>query len=479
MRILWILLLGVATQAGALEFPATRSGQAAQAWFEAFAAGPEALHSWVEHWRDRESLARTSVDDRVARFGQVQEMFGGLTAYRILEQDERRTVVLAQTEDGAGWFQLSWESQAEIPFKISSMAFAPAAPPEDADPAFGEWTTFAELLQNARDAANAPALAAAVVVGREIVEADAVGVCSERSDEAVIAEDAFHIGSITKSFTALLLAHHVECGRLDWERNLGELLPDVEMKDAYRAVTISELLRHRGGIPPYTYVSDEEELELQALGDEPRQARAAFVRRVLREDPSGVPGGAMNYSNAGFAILGHICELIDENSYEVQIQQVIFDPLKMSTAGFGWPPRVLGHGRAQGAHEPDDPYRVGSYLAPAGDIHCSAGDLARYAAEMMKLMQGRGGILSAPTAAALFQVGAYEDANYASGWVHELDEDGKPMFWHNGSAGTFYSLLRIHPMDERAVVVLLSSASPAAQSVSSALAAELLDAEQP
>ena len=90
-----------------------------------------------------------------------------------------------------------------------------------------------------------------------------VGVREAGTERAAKVSDRFHIGSVTKSMTATMIARLIERGELSWELTLGKALADVEMHPVYREVTLHQLLRHRAGIVAHL---THEDAELQRLG---------------------------------------------------------------------------------------------------------------------------------------------------------------------------------------------------------------------
>jgi CubicO group peptidase (beta-lactamase class C family) len=98
--------------------------------------------------------------------------------------------------------------------------------------------------------AKLPAVAGALFTAERIEDQSAVGVRRLGADAAVTVGDRWHIGSITKSFTATLVARFVERGDLNlkWTQTLGELL-GAERAKAYATVTIEQVLSYRAGMP--------------------------------------------------------------------------------------------------------------------------------------------------------------------------------------------------------------------------------------
>ena len=94
--------------------------------------------------------------------------------------------------------------------------------------------------------------------------------------------DVFHIGSCTKSMTATLTAMLIEEGKLRWDTTIAEVFPELKgkMDQQYEAVTVEQLLKHRGGVPgappPAAWKRAWEEKGT------PTQQRREFIEAVLR-----------------------------------------------------------------------------------------------------------------------------------------------------------------------------------------------------
>lgn len=119
-------------------------------------------------------------------------------------------------------------------------------------------TSLAPLLQPLLAEHGLPALAAAAVQDGRIIAAGAVGTRRWGSDTPVGIDDAFHIGSVTKAMTSLLVAMLFEDGRLRWDTTVAEAFPDLAagMDAGLRGVTLTQLLSHTGGLPMDNEVLD-------------------------------------------------------------------------------------------------------------------------------------------------------------------------------------------------------------------------------
>ena len=229
-----------------------------------------------------------------------------------------------------------------------------------------------------------PACASAVIADGRITAIGATGVRRVDSDVRVTVDDIWHIGSCTKSMTALLVGMLVDAGKLRWDMSLPEALPGVPCDPGWRGVTLGHLVTQRSGIPLMTRA---EWRSLDVGGGTPREQRAAFARKLLSMAPAKPPG-KFDYSNSGYGLLGAIIERAGDASFEDLLRKHIFEPLHLTTAGFGAPAtpgktdQPWGHRRTGEKLTPVPPSPENQFphaLAPAASVHMSLTDFARYA----------------------------------------------------------------------------------------------------
>src|SRR2546427_1927386 len=108
-----------------------------------------------------------------------------------------------------------------------------------------------QALEVIRKKRNLPALAVVVVKDGKIFDRAAVGVRKSGDPALVTTNDVFHIGSCTKPMTATLTAMLIEAGKLRWDTTIADVSPELKgrMDKQYEAVTVEQLLHHRGGVP--------------------------------------------------------------------------------------------------------------------------------------------------------------------------------------------------------------------------------------
>jgi CubicO group peptidase (beta-lactamase class C family) len=342
----------------------------------------------------------------------------------------------------------------------------------------------APLLQPVLDRCKVPALAAAVVRADGPVRVGAVGVRQAGRKEKVTADDRFHIGSCTKAMTATLCARLVEQGKLSWATTLGAGFPDLAaaMHKDYRGVTLEQLLTNRGGFP--TDVPDPLWKEVWQLHGKPTAARAHLLKALTAEPPAAPPGGMFLYSNAGFAAAGHLAERVTKKPWEALMKEQLFTPLGMKSAGFGAPgsagavDQPRGHSAEGKAVVPsakgsDNPSGIG----PAGTVHCTMADWAKFARLHLRGARGKADLLRAETFARLHAPAKGDGEPYACGWgVAERDWSGGPALTHAGSNTMWYAVIWVAPQRDLAVLAACNQGGPSGRQAVDDAAATLIQA---
>lgn len=330
-----------------------------------------------------------------------------------------------------------------------------AAPPKD----------ISGLLAPIVEKHNVPGMAAAVIRKGETVASGVAGVRARGKPDMITAADRFHIGSDTKAMTAMLCGILVDEEKLKWEQTLGETFPELKksMHPEYQAVTLEQLLTHRGGAP-----GDLTKAELwgklwQHKGT-PASARRLLLQGVTAKPPEASPGSKYIYSNAGYSIAGHMAEKVAGKSWEDLMREKIFRPLGITTAGFGAPgtraknDQPRGHKADGSAVEPglaaDNPVAIG----PAGIVHCSIEDWAKFAAANFPSAKIP---LVKPETLKNLHSPASGEPKYAMGWIVAEGQPwaGGPALTHAGSNTMWFAVAWLAPEKDFAVLVACNQAN--------------------
>jgi len=344
----------------------------------------------------------------------------------------------------------------------------------------GSLSNLNSTLQTAIATYKVPALACAVIRSNRLVALGAAGLRKAGVTNApVTLADKWHHGSITKSMTASLAAILVQEGRIAWTNTLGQIFPDFtnRMHASWRTATLEQLLANRGGAPgniPAATWND-----IWAFGGTPREGRRYLLERMTTNAPSTPPGTQYEYSNTGFALAGHMLETVMDLAWEDLLQDRLFRPLGMASAGFGVPatPRYLDQPWGHVLPNPAQPPGAGNVLSPmapgeaadnppaigpAATAHSSITDLAAYAAFHLAAHRGDSPLLNQSLAVKL-HTAVLNNAGYALGWeVTARPWAAGDALTHTGSNNQWYTIIWMAPGRDFAVVATCNLAGTAA-----------------
>lgn len=320
-------------------------------------------------------------------------------------------------------------------------------------------------LTGVREEFKLPAIGVAVIVEGRLHALGVVGVRKDGSEVRAEPNDPFHLGSCTKAMTASLIGLLVQQGKLTWETPIGEYLPELKEKihPDYREVTLVHLLSHRAGVPPMTAgfapATGLQLLQIRAMKS-PAAQRKRVAEIVLTQPPVNKPGEKELYSNAGFTIAGVIAETVMGEDYEDLLRRLLFEPLGIRSAGFGamgTPGRIDApwqHRKDGGKLIPIDPGPFSDnppFITPAGRVHCSMADWAKYIQCILAATRSEQGLLQ-PSSVQQLKEPPF-GGNYALGWgIHERPWAGGKALSHAGSNGGNFCVVWVAPQKNFAVL---------------------------
>jgi CubicO group peptidase (beta-lactamase class C family) len=175
---------------------------------------------------------------------------------------------------------------------------------------------------------------------------------------------------------------------------------------------------------------------------------------VFRDAPLSRPGSSYLYSNVGYAIAGLMAEHVSGQSWESLMIKRLFEPLGMTTAGFGSPGHPDRVDQPWGHHPSGNEVRPtqqdnAPVTGPAETVHCSVPDWALFAALHLRGAQGKPKLLKRATFRAL-----HTPPTGSGGWmVTEQSWANGPTLSHNGSNMSWYASIWIAPVRDVAILV--------------------------
>ena len=293
-----------------------------------------------------------------------------------------------------------------------------------------------QFVESYMKAMNSPGLTLGTANRAGTVRVASYGFSNPGLKQPVEPSMLFHIGSITKSFVALVCLQLHEEGKLDLHKPVLDYLPWLPIETTYGAVSAHDLLTHSSGLPD----------ALQLIPSDP----------AMRYQQAWKPGERFYYCNLGFDILGNLIETLDGRTWAAAVKARVLNPVGMTATA----PVITNDIRPRTAESwvayyEDRPYPRFGRLAraanlqfddAAGCIAATPADMTLYAQMLLNRGQGpQGRIVSADSFALMSKpwIKAAEfgpNASYGYGIAVETVE-GHTILRHTGGMPSFASAL--------------------------------------
>lgn len=267
-------------------------------------------------------------------------------------------------------------------------------------------------------------------------------------------DTVFRLASITKQFTATLVLLLQEEGLLSVDDALDMYFPDYPNGEN---ITIHQLLTHTSGLPRFLH-----EPGIPDMLDDANATAEDVLPIIENLNAFYSPGEEFLYTNAGYHLLGHILEQVSGQSYELMVEERIFQPLDMQSSSFG-------------SDDFSEPEVAFNYVEWSGqrdffnhDLAFSTGSLVSSVRDLLKWNKAlfSGEVLEPESYEQMFAVGPGfegfpDETGYGYGWYVGQ------MYWHDGANPGYDSVLRriiginssrtSYWIDEGLTVVVLSN----------------------
>jgi D-alanyl-D-alanine carboxypeptidase len=220
------------------------------------------------------------------------------------------------------------------------------------------------------EAMNAPGLTLGLAGADGPLQVASYGYVDVAAKIPVTPSHLFEIGSITKSFVALVILQLHEEGKVDLQAPIHGYLPWLAMETDFGDILIHHLLTHSSGMPddPPLFPSSPQ-----------RRPRQAFK-----------PGSEFHYCNWGYDVLGHLIETLDGRPWAAAVKERILKPIGMLDTA----PIITSAVRPRIAQSyvplhDDRPYPRHAPIVPAGNlaVDFAAGSIASTPKDMNLYMQ--------------------------------------------------------------------------------------------
>ncbi|PSL52518.1 CubicO group peptidase (beta-lactamase class C family) [Saccharothrix carnea] len=259
----------------------------------------------------------------------------------------------------------------------------------------------------------------------------------------------FEVGSVTKTFTALLLAEMVRRGDVRYDDPIDHYLPPGWRLRRPAPITLEHLATHTSGLPLIPLTTMPRVLRTwfsnpyQALG--PDRIRTGLARARLRS----TPGSRFHYSNLGVGLLGWLLAEAAGLPFEHLLTDRVLHPLGLTGTGCNPTLQAVGHRRGR----PLPPWLIPG-LPAAGTLRSTAHDLLNYLAAHLSPH-------GTPLAAALTDVTRpripmADNDHLCLAWFHRVKPDHHLLFHSGGTCGST-AFIGFSPQTGTALVTLINA----------------------
>ena len=318
-----------------------------------------------------------------------------------------------------------------------------------------------------------------IVKGDSIVISDGYGKRNINFKEGVDGQTIFRLGSLSKGFAGILAADLKNEGKLDWEDNVSDYIPEFQLGDRNNTqnITLANIMSHTSGAPYHSYTNlVEAGLPLTTI-----------AKRFKEVTPISKPGSLYSYQNALFALSEEIMYKATGKKMTTSLKNRFFKPLEMCSTTMDY--KTLQ--QAENVAMPHSQRRYGwsakkftkTYFnaIAAGGINANAEDMGRW----MRFLLGHNPEIMSKSALSEAFTPVIEITGrskyyqrwpghlasyYGFGWrIHKFNEGvsgkQKTIWHHGGSVNNYRNEIAVYPEADLGICVLLNNNSRIARTV--------------
>lgn len=289
------------------------------------------------------------------------------------------------------------------------------------------------------------------------------GKMSNANQTTVDKNTVFGIGSITKSFTTLLLADMANRGIVNLNDPIKKYLPPTVKIPSYNGleITLEDLATHTSGLP-----HDPPNMPLNGPGFQ-KYTREQLYQALSSIKLTSAPGSKYHYSNFGMALLGNILSSKAGMPYEQLVINRILNVLGMNSTSITLSDTLksrfaIGHRNGRELPTIDNPLPY----APVGGIRSTAFDMVKYLSANMDLTKSNLSTAMRISHQPRFNTNLTGFSGHSRiyiglAWfttapVGRIDTSGNKIIWDNGQFNGYNGFIGFNPNKQRGVVILCS-----------------------
>lgn len=270
----------------------------------------------------------------------------------------------------------------------------------------------------------------------------------------------FQIGSVTKTFTATLLALMVQDGEVALDDPIQKYLPPGSMAPEFdgHAITLLNLAEQNSGLPRLMDIDLSNVVNPYAS-----YTRARLYNFLSHYTLTRAPGAQYEYSNFGVTLLGDILARRAHMGYAALLRKRVLGPLGLAWTGVAPTPgmkALLAPGFTEKL-QPAQPWDFGE-LGGAGALYSNAHDMLRY---LQANMNAPAGLLGKALAFAQLPRTDAEPKGVMQIGLLWMTNPHSGITWHNGQVGGYHAFIGFNEKARLGVVVLANTADDGADTI--------------
>jgi len=291
------------------------------------------------------------------------------------------------------------------------------------------------------------------IINNDKTELFFYGETKKGTDELPSSSSLYEIASISKTFTAIMLARAVNEGKIQLGDDIRKYLPGDFTNLQFKGIPIKivNLSNHTSGLPslPDDFDKQQGYDPANPYLHYPKEGIYSFLRKFK---PDTIPGSVSAYSNLGFAMLGTILENVYQMPLAQLLQKSITGPLKMTGTHYKVPApqqKLMVTGYSDETGKAVSYWNLEHFKA-AGGLKSSIADMLLYLKANINEINTDFSLSHQPT-------DQQEDFERGLAWMIQ-PLDNETVIWHNGGTGGFRSYCGFIK-SKKAGVILLSNSS--------------------
>lgn len=290
--------------------------------------------------------------------------------------------------------------------------------------------------------------------GDDVIYERAFGLANREWNVANTRDSKFLIGSVSKSYTALMVLILANDGLIDLDATINTYLPRYEGPGKDQA-TIRQMLTHTSGIPNHGAIPDLSKKRVRWMYDSDQ-----YLELVKETTLKFAPGTGFEYSGIAYNLLAIICEKVSNKSFAELLRQRIFAPLHMSDSTLNSNLDIDAR-RAYGyEYYLLDGYKLPSYISMdhckgSGGILSTVSDMAKFNHECFDTQT----LTSKPLYKEMLTPHVKDWQYYGYGWwIDTVDVNGstKTLISHGGSTDG-YKAYSTRIVEDRTDIIILEN----------------------